>query len=184
VRNKWRTAVLNLLLIQLCILTLPGIKKSIAGTQGQGRLSVQGSIIETPCAIDIRSRDQSVDMGVTSKSAIARDGRSAAHPFSIWLVNCHLARLDAGLPDWRYFRATFDGHDDNGNFALDGEARGVAVEVADAAGNIAHPGEPLAPGGLTTGDRQLNYILRLVGNRRALKAGDFRTTLRFRLDYN
>lgn len=151
--------------------------------QGHGRVNVQGSIVEVPCAIDTQSRDQSVDMGVTPTAVIARDGRGISRPFHIRLVNCHLARLDTGRPDWRFFRATFDGDNERDLFALAGTARGVALELVDSEGSIAHPGLPLPPGTLVEGEQQLNYTLRLVGNRKALDAGSFRTTLRFRMDY-
>lgn len=154
--------------------------------QGHGQVHVRGSVIETPCAIDTPSRDQTVDMGATPTTVITRDGQGAARPFSIRLVNCHLARLSSALPDWRYFRATFDGPDDSGLFGLDGDARGVALQVTDNQGRVARPGEPLQPGvfGLSAdGVQQLDYSLRLVSNGELPRAGDFRTALRFRIDY-
>jgi len=153
------------------------------GKQGAGKVTLNGSITETPCVIDTQSRDQSIDMGITPVSVLARDGRGDAHPFRIRLINCRLTHLNTTLPDWRYFRATFEGPVDNGQFGLSGDARGVALMLTDASGNIARPGEPLLPVGLTRGDQVLNYTLRLVGNRQGLRAGDFRTSLRFRMDY-
>lgn len=155
-----------------------------AHPQGYGRVSMRGSIIETPCAIDTQSRDQTVDMGTTPTGVIARDGQGVARPFSIHLVNCHLAHLDAGATDWRYFQATFDGLNDNDRFGLSGNARGVALELTDSRGNVARPGEALLPGELNAGGSRLDYTLRLVGDGQVLRAGDFHTTLRFRLDYN
>ncbi|WP_307803486.1 fimbrial protein [Rahnella sp. ChDrAdgB13] len=151
--------------------------------QGTGQVTLNGTITETPCVIDTQSRDQSIDMGATPVSTLARDGRGEAHPFRIRLVNCRLAHLNPSLPDWRYFRATFEGPVDNGQFGLSGDAGGVALMLTDAAGNVARPGEPLLPGELTGGDQDLDYTLRLVGNRQGLRAGDFRTALRFRMDY-
>ncbi|MEX3098855.1 fimbrial protein [Serratia ureilytica] len=145
---------------------------------------MRGSIIETPCAIDTQSCDQTVDMTSTPTGMIARDGKGAGRTFSIRLVNCHLAHLEAGIMDWRYFRATFDGLNDNGLFSLNGNARGVALELTDSHGNIARPGEPLLPGELKNGNLRLDYTLRLVGNNQILRAGDFHTTLSFRLDYD
>ena len=159
------------------------VAAAAAQDRGHGRVSLNGSITETPCAIDTRSRDQSVNMGATPTAIIARDGQGATRRFSIRLINCSLTRQGGALPDWRYFRATFDGHDERGLFALTGDARGVALQLADAQGNIARPGVPLPPGQLTAGDQQLDYTLRLVADREVLKAGNLRATLKFRMDY-
>lgn len=152
--------------------------------QGHGQVILGGSIIETPCSIDIQSRDQSIDMNATPISVIARDGQGETHPFSINLVNCDLAHLDANRPDWRYFRVSFDGPEDKGLFALGGNTHGVALKLTDEFGNVASPGIPLPAGKLTSGSQKLNYNLRLVGNEQVLKAGDFHTILRFKMEYN
>ncbi|HBV9912403.1 TPA: type 1 fimbrial protein [Klebsiella aerogenes] len=166
-----------------CLLASFVVQGALAQPQEHGRVSLRGSIIETPCAIDTQSRDQTVDMGATPVGVIARDGHGAARSFSIRLVNCHLERSDKGQADWRYFRATFDGPSENGQFGLHGGARGVSLQLADRDGNIASPGEPLPPGRLISGNQELDYTLRLVGDRQSLLAGDFHTILRFRMDY-
>lgn len=152
--------------------------------QGHGQVILGGSIIETPCSIDTQSRDQSIDMNATPISVIARDGQGDTHTFSINLVNCDLAQLDANRPDWRFFRVSFDGAEDKGLFALGGNAHGVALKLTDEFGHIARPGVPLPSGNLISGSQKLNYNLRLVGNEQVLKTGDFRTVLRFKIDYN
>ena len=171
--------------LPLVLLALLYSESGLAGSpdRGHGRVNVQGSVIETPCAIDTQSRDQTVDMGATPVSTIARDGHGASRAFSIRLIHCHLARLNAALPDWRYFRVMFDGPDDGGWFGLGGSARGVALQVEDARGNLARPGEPLPPGALSGASQQLDYTLRLVSNGQLPRAGNFRTALRFRIDY-
>ena len=155
-----------------------------SGVQGSGLVTLNGSITETPCAIDTQSRDQSIDLGATPIGVMARDGQGKAHPFHIHLVNCQIARLDPSQEDWRYFQVTFEGSVDRGFFGLSGDARGVALMLTDSSGRIAHPGEPLLPGELSSaGEQTLDYTLRLVGNQQRLLAGDFRTTLRFRMNY-
>ncbi|VFS14982.1 fimbrial anchor (mannose-resistance fimbriae), MrfB protein [Enterobacter cancerogenus] len=170
------------LIILICIMSVLGSANSYGHPQGEGRVSMQGSIIETPCAIDTQSRDQSIDMGTTPVGVIARDGQGAARPFSIQLINCSLPR-GMQLPDWQSFQITFDGERRGGFFGVHGSAQGVALELVDANGNIAHPGEPLPTGALADGDLRLNYSLRLVGDRDVLQAGQFTSTLRFRMDY-
>ncbi len=150
---------------------------------GWGRVNMQGSIIETACAIDTQSRDQTIDMDTAPVSQIARDGQGVSRPFSIRLVNCVLGRIDPRLPDWQRFQVTFDGRADTGGFGVEGEANGVALQITDAGGNIANPGQALPAGEIIPGDKTLNYSMRLVGNNQVLKAGEYYSTLRFKMDY-
>ncbi|WP_413507996.1 fimbrial protein [Serratia proteamaculans] len=170
--------------LAFCILALlPWQKSALAHSAGWGRVNMQGAVIETACAIDINSRDQTIDMSVLPLSQIIRDGQGTSRPFTINLVNCVLARIDKRLPDWQRFQVTFDGREDNGLFSVEGEAQGVALQIADNAGNIASPGEPLPAVAMSEGARQLNYSLRLMGNKQALRAGDYTSTIRFKMDY-
>ncbi|CAI0905637.1 PAP fimbrial minor pilin protein precursor [Serratia proteamaculans] len=150
---------------------------------GWGRVNMQGSIIETACAIDTQSRDQTIDMDTAPVSQIARDGQGVSRQFSIRLINCLLERADPTLPDWRRFQVTFDGRADTGGFGVEGAASGVALQISDTAGNIANPGQALPAGDITPGDKTLNYSMRLVGNQQVLKAGEYYSTLRFKMDY-
>lgn len=151
--------------------------------QGWGRVNMVGAIIETACAIDISSRDQTINMGVVPIGQIARDGQGVIRPFSIRLVNCILTRNDKTLPDWRRFQITFDGRDDAGLFSVSGAAKGVALQIADGQGNIATPGAPLPFGEIKPSEMLLNYSLRLVSNRQVLRAGEYNSTVKFKMDY-
>jgi type 1 fimbria pilin len=151
--------------------------------QGWGRVNMVGAIIETACAIDTSSRDQTINMGLVPISQIARDGQGLTRPFSIRLVNCILTRNDKTLPDWRHFQITFDGHADAGLFSVSGAAKGVALQIADDQGNIAMPCAPLPFGVIKPSEMLLNYSLRLVGNRQVLRAGEYNSTVKFKMDY-
>ncbi|MGS0627041.1 MULTISPECIES: fimbrial protein [Photorhabdus] len=151
--------------------------------QGHGRVSMQGAIIDTACAIDAGSRDQTIELATMPVSRVIRDGQGPKRPFSIRLINCVLASVTSGTPDWRHFQVTFDGAPDGNNFRLYGVARGVALQITDTRGNQAYPGTPLPVGALQEGHMTLNYAMRLVGNHQLLQVGQYRTTVRFRLDY-
>ncbi|MBD8162655.1 type 1 fimbrial protein [Erwinia persicina] len=151
--------------------------------QGWGRVGMFGAIIETACAIDTLSRDQTIDMGLLPVSQIARNGQSVNHPFSIQLVNCILSKNDKNLPQWQHFQITFDGHRDDQAFSIAGDAQGIALQIADSSGNIATPGKPLPLAELTTNNMLLNYSLRLVSNNRLLRAGEYYSTVKFKMDY-
>ncbi|EIT7186890.1 MAG: fimbrial protein [Serratia marcescens] len=151
--------------------------------QGWGRVNMEGSILDTACAIEAGSRDQSVDMSTLPLSQIIRDGVGVKRPFTIRLINCVRARPDPTLPDWQRFRVTFDGEGHNGLFQVQGSARGVALQITDTQGNIALPGKALPAGDIIPGNMSLNYSLRLVGNQQVLRAGEYRSAVRFKLDY-
>ncbi|EPN2807070.1 fimbrial protein [Serratia marcescens] len=150
---------------------------------GWGRVNMLGAIIDTACAIDINSRDQTIDMDVIPKSDIIRDGQGRTKPFSIELINCELERSGSKLPEWQHFQVTFDGDAEGGLFGVRGEASGVALQITDKVGNIATPGEPLPLGNVIPGNMQLSYSMKLVSNNHELKVGDYFSSIRFKLDY-
>jgi type 1 fimbria pilin len=169
-----------------CILIgtlIPPQTQAATQAQGWGRINMQGAIIDTACAIAAGSREQIIDMGSIPVADIIRDGQGITKPFSIELINCILTRPNNTLPDWRHFQVTFDGEADGELFGVQGEAKGVALQIADGQGNIATPGKPLPLGDISLGAMQLKYAMRLVSNSQAVRAGAYSTAVRFKLDY-
>lgn len=152
-------------------------------SQGWGRVNMQGAIIDTACAIAAGSRDQAIDMDTVPVADIIRDGRGVSRAFSIELINCVLSRTENNLINWRYFQVTFDGNADEELFGVDGEAKGVGLQIVDTKGNIARPGRPLPNGDISIGSMHLNYEMRLVSNKRPLRAGAYSSSVRFKIDY-
>lgn len=144
---------------------------------------LSGSIIETACAIDVGDRDQTIDMGSLPLIDIRRDGQGPAYPFVIRLVNCVLERNNPKTPNWQYFRVTFDGPHSKGVFLVQGQAKGVGVQIQRDDGEVAVPGKGMSTQLLTSGTRDLAYKLRLVANNEALASGQYSTLLHFKLDY-
>lgn len=150
----------------------------------QNLVKMRGSIIETACAIDVGSRDQTIDMGSLPLTQIRRDGQGPARPFVIRLVNCVLERPNPNKPNWQYFRVTFDGPQSRGLFGVQGQAKGVGLQIQrDDDGEIAVPGKSLSAQWVTLGTRDLAFQLRLVANHDPLSAGQYTSLLRFKLDY-
>lgn len=170
------------LIVFSCIFSM-SIFSSFSAMQGQGRVNMQGAIIDTACAIAIDSRDQVIDMGVVPLADIIRDGQGSRRDFSINLINCVLERPHSNKPDWKQFQVTFDGDAEGDLFGVRGDASGVALRIVDSTGNIATPGSPLPLANIVPGDMQLDYTLRLVTNNHALKSGDYSSAIRFKLDY-
>ncbi|MGQ6230881.1 fimbrial protein [Serratia sp. IR-2025] len=168
------------------IFSLPYLQSRVLASdslQGWGRVNMQGAIVDTACAIAVGSRDQTIDMEVLPVSDIIRDGQGRNKPFSIELVNCILERPHSKFSDWKQFQMTFDGDNRGELFGVRGEASGVALRITDESGNIATPGIPMRVQRLIPGNMQLNYHLRLVSNNHVLKAGEYFTAIRFKLDY-
>jgi type 1 fimbria pilin len=157
-----------------------------AADQGHGMVHMDGKILDSACSVDTNSRDQTIDMLTQPASEIISAGEGLPRPFSIRLVNCNLSRAQtsaAMLPDWQYFRVTFDGIHDGKSFGVTGEARGIALQIRDARDVVAIPGEPMPASNITPDDMTMDYTLRLVGNGKDMQAGDYRTTIRYKLDY-
>ncbi|WP_455812647.1 fimbrial protein [Pseudomonas graminis] len=167
------------LLLNICVVA----SAESAPSQGFGRVNMAGAIIEAACAIGMLSRDQTINMGTVPINQISRNGEGLTYPFTIQLVNCVLARHDKNLPDWRHFQITFDGSADADLFGVAGDAKGVALKIADSQGNIATPGVPLPRGEITPKEMQLNYSLQLVSNKQNLYAGEYSSTVKFKMDY-
>ncbi|TXE66630.1 fimbrial protein [Serratia nematodiphila] len=172
----------NVLLVFSCLLS-PVLSSACAagGLAGWGVVNMQGSIIDTACAIAVDSREQSIDMGVIPMADIIRDGQGRSKPFSIDLINCVLER--PGKENWKNFQVTFDGDADGGLFGVHGGVSGVGLQISDDLGNIAFPGKALPIMDISPGDRQLKYSLKLVANNHAVKSGDYFSSIRFKLDY-
>lgn len=155
----------------------------LSAKQGRGEVTVNGRIIASACAIDTESLDQTITMATLPVSQIIRDGQSERHEFNIELVNCTLEKFNPALDDWRYFVVTFDGRDDAGLFGIDGNAKGIALQITDKQGNVAMPGVPMEKNDIQPGTMKFNYGLRLMGNNQVMKSGSYYSTVRFKMDY-
>lgn len=177
----WQRRMASFILI---IGLLSMMNTAVFGKQnGWGRINMKGAIIDTACAIDMGSRDQTIEMDTVPVSQIMRDGRGGRKIFTIKLIDCELTNVNGLLPDWQHFQVIFDGIPDGDMFQIEGEAKGVALQIIDATGNIAFPGKPLPLTNIQPGVMVLNYAMDLVGNRKNLMAGEYRSTIRFKLDY-
>lgn len=152
-------------------------------TPFQGRVNMQGSIFEGACAIAAGSQEQIIDLDILPTAEIVRTGQSAAHPFSIELINCLLTSSEIEQQNSKRFQMTFDGETDGNSFSVKGEAKGIALQIADESGNIATPGAPLSLKAFSLNAMQLSYSLRLISNNQPLHAGAYSSAVRFTLDY-
>lgn len=172
------------LLMASCLLT--PLSLQLRGAQaahdfGHGRVTMQGAIIDTACALE--ERDQVVELGMSTTGEILHSGQGPAREFSLHLVGCSLQHVPANKPDWARFQVTFDGLRDGTLFGVTG-ASGIGVRITDDSGHVAVPGEPMPFQPLHPGQITLNYRLQVMPDHRPLRAGDYRAAIRFKVDYD
>ncbi len=146
-----------------------------------GRISMNGSIVNSACAIDMGSYEQTVDMGILPVGTIHQEGQGPVRPFSITLIGCTLGPYAGDA--WQTFSVTFDGPANGEWFSLSGEARGIALALQDAQGQRIRPGLSTSKQAIIRGSSVLHYGLRLVSDSHPLRPGEYQGTLRFRLEY-
>lgn len=147
-----------------------------------GSVKINGRIFDTPCNIDPESQTKSLELGVVPLDAV-NFGTATTYPFSIQLVNCSLTSSTSKVQEPQYFQISFDGENQNNNFAVQGQARGIALEIKDSSGNSVYPGKTLPPYSITPGTMKLDYSLRVVKSHEDFRVGDFSSTIKFKLDY-
>ncbi|MEL5376842.1 fimbrial protein [Serratia marcescens] len=154
-----------------------------ASVIGWGRVNMEGAIVNAACGLEAASRDQTIDMKILPVEQITRDGHGLTRPFTLKLVNCGLAGENSTNTGRQHFRMIFDGNAEGKNFGVIGDARGVALRIVDSIGTDIYPGVPMSIENTLTKDYRLNYSMQLVANSQVLRAGDYRSAIRFKLDY-
>ncbi|MTC56826.1 MULTISPECIES: fimbrial protein [Providencia] len=144
-------------------------------------LIMQGSIMDTACAINTGSYEQSIDMGVLPLSLIKNQGQGQAQDFFITLIGCKLTSYTGEL--WKTFDISFEGPVNGNWFSVSGSAQGVALSLTDSAGESIYPGGKLLPKNIKSGNNILNYQFKIVSDRTPLRAGEYQASIRFKLDY-
>lgn len=157
-----------------------------AATHGHGHVAMQGAIIDTACTIAAGEADQSISMGTLAVNELHNNGRGPSVPLTVHLVNCVLDGNDVrGANHWKDVRITFSGEADGPRrFALQGEAQGEALVIADSRGTEAEPGEPMPPQPIEIGSMALHYRLRLTGDHKKIRPGHLNTTIRYFMEYD
>lgn len=148
-----------------------------------GRVSMEGSITDTACTIDPGSLEQTIDMAILPIGQLVQNGVGDEHLFAIRLLDCTIVHPDPDKSNRQHFVVTFDGAVDGNNFAVNGEAKGVAMQIIDDKGIASIPGVASSEINIIPDEMKLNYALRLVGNGKTLRAGSYHSSVRFKLDY-
>ncbi|TQI78373.1 type 1 fimbria pilin [Serratia fonticola] len=161
---------------------------SIKGScfSGGGKVSMNGTIVESACTISTNDLWQEVDFGEVPLSKVVENGEATAtmKAMIIHLVNCNLEKNKGG--SWNNVSITFDGDTDSHRpdmFAMRGKGRGIGVEITDANGNVAVPGKVMPSLPLQEENTNLDFTIHLKRNNDTLKAGSLSSYIRFMVAY-
>lgn len=156
----------------------------IAANQGDGTVFIKGEVLYTPCAIDLESRDQTINMGDTPVSQIATRGYGPTRNFTVRLINCLMLPPPGQIQyDSEYYQITFDPMSGGERFDVRGDAEGIELAIRDTEGHVAQPGVAFPAREVIAGTMDLNYSLQVVSNGEPLKSGAYQSLIRFRMDY-
>jgi major type 1 subunit fimbrin (pilin) len=149
-----------------------------------GSINFTGRIIDAGCAIDTADMNQTVNLGVISKSAFASVGDTAAATrFSVRLTACPATLLSADM--------RFDGPADaidNRLLAVNGGAAGVAVGIFENDSATLIPMRSRSTsvnlGAGNTGTLEFVAKYMATGAPNMIVAGDANATSQFTISYN
>lgn len=163
---------------------LPLLSISVpAAVKGHGRVNIQGTIVDSPCAISAGDRDQTISMTATPVGNIIREGKGNDYALGITLIGCTFSSEEHANTSWKKFSITFSGPADGNDFRVSGDAQGVALRIMDNRGNIVKPGMPLPEYEIQLNKTTLSYRVYLTGNDKLIEAGDYSAVIRFNLTY-
>lgn len=149
----------------------------------KGRVQLTGSIVDSGCNIRVGNNNQIISFKPLAMSGLLSGDTSAQQALTIYINDCITAKKNRSGPPVQGFMLTFEGQRHDGNFGLQGDAKGIALQIKDSQGNLVSPGMVLEHGALSTERLLLNYSLTLVGSGRVLEAGDYHATIKLNIQH-
>lgn len=167
---------------------------AMAAGQGSGRINFTGEIIAAPCSITAETKDQTVDLGQISNTALVAGGTSTNKSFDITLSECNFEDAVKN----RKANITFSG---NTNASMDnllavsgfsdaeiGKTNNVAIEIQDSKFTKVVLGTALEYPNLQAGDNVLSFNAQVRGSSAStidtIPLGNFKGLANFAITYN
>ncbi|CNI10541.1 putative mannose-resistant/Proteus-like fimbrial protein [Yersinia mollaretii] len=149
--------------------------------QGQGTVTFNGSIIDSPCSITPDTIDQTVNLGQVSNIALKDGGKSKPKNFQIKLENCDTATL-------KTVTTKFTGANSTGNgelLGITGTARGASIAITNGSGDVIKLGDPSKAQTIQDGNNVLAFSAYLQGDGASstITPGEFQSIANFSLAY-
>ncbi|ECJ3906560.1 type 1 fimbrial protein [Salmonella enterica subsp. enterica] len=158
-----------------------------AGLRLYGQATMRGEVVASACSIALADRFQSVPMGELSLRDLQSGYGRTTRDFVIHLDNCMASGHREMVQDVDpAIRVRFDGLQGTRPdlFRVQGDVRGVALQLQDARQEIVYPGEYLPVLYQKAYNQQvLRYRVSLVPDGNALAGGDYSAALRFSINY-
>lgn len=184
----------GLLAAFLASIALPGYAEN-SGEQN-GELHFFGSLLEGACRLDMRSAFQEVNMPAIPLGSLQKPGDSGpSSTFVVRLRACQrvggkLTDLTRGTVTWDAIQPvitiSFTGvlDPDNPSLMMMKGIRGAGLLIRDSSGHQIYPGERGRPQFVSPGGDQLIYTVTPVRTQAPLIAGEFRTVIDFKVNYD
>lgn len=161
------------------------IYSGIKSNARHGVVHMPGVILDAACEIATESRNQTIDLNLSSVESILRNGYGEIKTFSIKLLNCTRKRAD-GTTVWKNINISFVGDsdfNDNSLFQLHGTILGVGIQVLDDNHNVVSPGRRVVLNQVPEDSLELRYNVRLAADKANIESGIGDLTIQLRFDY-
>ncbi|WP_369115540.1 fimbrial protein [Edwardsiella tarda] len=151
-----------------------------------GRTSFTGRVYVESCSLEMNDQYQVLYMGVEQLKNFHNSDIGLEKKLKIELKNCDFPSDGQGVFSNSRVQVTFDGMPGNSpdQFYLNGQAKGIALQIVNSDGYSAIAGKPLPAEFINSKRKELIYTARLVRNGEALKPGNYQALIGFKLNYN
>ncbi|NTY87917.1 fimbrial protein [Serratia fonticola] len=162
----------------------------VGADQGSGRIHFTGTVINAPCSVAPGDEDINVNMGqVANKVLESGDKFSQSVNYTIHLQDCNLDEQTVGDVDYptvSKVSVSFGGTADSSVadlLANTGSAKGAAIRLIDANGDLLKVGNASKDINLTTGNNELVFAARVEANNQPVSTGTIVAQATYALNY-
>ncbi|ENQ1253749.1 type 1 fimbrial protein [Escherichia coli] len=149
----------------------------------RGQAKFFGEVVASACTIVMEDSWQIVDMGEVSFDHFKNIDGAIDKKVFFRFTNCNV-ETDNNKNIKTHIKLSFDGQSDGPDkYTLKGSAQGLSLQIIDKNGFISKVGEDMPSVEVTDDEGTVNYIFRVVRNRKELKAGEYHGVISFKLDY-
>lgn len=162
----------------------------VGADQGSGRIHFTGTVINAPCSVAPGDADINVDMGQIANKVLETGNKYSQNVgYTIHLQDCDLASQTAGdveYPAMSKVGVTFGGTADSSVSELvanTGSAKGAAIRLIDANGDLLKVGDTSKDINLVTGNNELVFAARVEANNQPVSTGTIVSQATYALNY-
>lgn len=168
-----------LLLLTLCPLVVP-----ISAAEAlKGRVQLGGSIVDSACNMQVGSDRQTIAFKPMALNGLLNSDTSSQQSLTLYISDCIASEKPNDTEASQRFKLTFEGQSHGKYFAIEGVAKGIALQIKDRQGKLVSPGMLLEHNTLSADSLMLNYTLTLIGIGHALEAGDYHATIKLNIQH-